>query len=313
MNPHSQLTPAAKLPNVFVIGAPKCGTTSLVGYLSSHPNIFVCDPKEPNFWSKELPLATEAEQASTWDGYKAFFDEATERHAVRIDGSTTYCWSKYAVPDIIAKLPDSKLIFMIRNPIAVAPSLHSEELLSGHEDVEDYNLVWKLQPDREQGRSVPVTAGCWQKVSYRFVASLGSHLERLLRVVPDGQLHLILFDDFVRDPRAEYLRVLDFLNLPRIEPSTYELYNPAKHHLLPVLSRAILRPQGPFKWVALAAKRIFHRMGIRGIRSNFLKLFVVPGRASAPDERTVADMKSYFEPEIRLLESLLNRDLSHWR
>ncbi len=110
-----------------------------MAYLSSHPNIFVCDPKEPNYWSKELPLADSAEQAATWTGYMRFFSDAEECHIARIDGSTTYCWSAYAVPDILRELPDSKFIFMIRNPVALAPSLHSEELLSGHEDITDYN------------------------------------------------------------------------------------------------------------------------------------------------------------------------------
>ncbi len=304
-------TDLTKLPNVFIIGAPKAGTTSLAAYLSSHPNVFLCDPKEPNYWTKEEPK--DGEQAATWSGYIQFYADVAKHHTVRIDASTSYCWSKHAVPDILREWPASKFIFMIRNPLALAPSLHSEEVVSGHENQHDYNDVWKLQSEREQGLCVPPTADCWQKVSYRFVASLGTHLERLLNVIPRAQLHIILFDDFVRDPRSQYLRVLNFLNLPSIEPSTYAVHNPAKHPLLPSISRAIMRPQGFFKPVSHFAKRTLHRAGIRGLRSGFLKLFIVPGKASAPNDQTAAEMKEYFEPEIKLLETLLNRDLSHWR
>ena len=40
-----------KIPNFFIVGAPKCGTTALYEYLSSHPDVFLCDPKEPNYFS----------------------------------------------------------------------------------------------------------------------------------------------------------------------------------------------------------------------------------------------------------------------
>ncbi len=304
-------TDLTKLPNVFLIGAPKSGTTSLAAYLSSHPHVFLCEPKEPNYWTKEEPK--DAEQAATWSGYTQFYASVAKHHTVRVDASTSYCWSQYAVPDILRALPESRFIFMIRNPVALAPSLHSEEVLSGHESVSDYNEAWKMQSDREKGRSVPPTAECWQKVTYRFVASLGTHFERLLNIVPPGQLHIILFDEFVRDPRSEYLRVLDFLHLSKIEPSTYAVHNPAKHPLFPSASRAIMRPQGFFKPIALFAKITLHRIGIRGLRSGLLKLFVVPGKISAPDAQTMAEMEQYFEPEIKLLEALLNRDLSQWR
>ncbi len=304
-------TNPAKLPNVFLIGAPKSGTTSLAAYLSSHPHVFLCEPKEPNYWTKEEPK--DAEQAATWSGYTQFYASVAGHHTVRVDASTSYCWSQYAVPDILRVLPESRFIFMIRNPVALAPSLHSEEVLSGHESESDYNKAWKLQSDREKGHSVPPTAECWQKVAYRFVASLGTHLERLLKIVPPGQLHIILFDDFVRDPRVEYLRVLDFLHLSKIEPSTYAVHNPAKHPLFPSVSRAIMRPQGFLKPVALFAKVALHRLGIRGLRSGLLRLFVVPGKISAPDAQTTAEMQEYFEPEIKLLETLLTRDFSHWR
>ena len=202
---------------------------------------------------------------------------------------------------------------MIRNPVELAPSLHSEEVLSGHEDIDDYNDAWKLQSEREQGRCLPITCGCWQKVTYRFVASLGSHFDRLSTIIPKDQLHVILFDDFVRNPRCEYLRTLEFLELPSVEPLSYTIHNPAKHYLAPALSRAILHPQGPFKPMARAAKRTLYALGIKGVRSGLVKAFVLPGKASVPNKETMAEMKDYFRPEIELLEALLHRNLSHWR
>ena len=149
-----------QLPNTFIIGAPKSGTTSLVAYLSSHPQAFLPNPIEPDYWTKETPKDNEHKYSNSWAGYKQLYNKATEGHTVRIDCSRSYCWSDYAVPDILKTLPNSRFIFMIRNPVELAPSLHSEEVLSGHEDIDDYNDAWKLQSEllAEQGHELTEAA-----------------------------------------------------------------------------------------------------------------------------------------------------------
>ena len=56
-------------PNLFLIGAPKCGTTSLASYLSDHPQIFVSDPKEPHFFNTD----SENRKTWNWEEYEAIF------------------------------------------------------------------------------------------------------------------------------------------------------------------------------------------------------------------------------------------------
>ena len=56
---------SGKIPNLFIVGAPKCGTTSLHYWLSQHPEIFMSDPKEPFYFCKDLH-----EEADNLHGYK---------------------------------------------------------------------------------------------------------------------------------------------------------------------------------------------------------------------------------------------------
>ncbi len=300
-----------KFPNLFVIGAPKAGTTSLVTYLSTHPNVLISSPKEPNYWTKELP--NEGEEERTLSGYTRLYAHATARHSVCIDGSTSYCWSRTALPEIIRELPASRFVFMIRNPVSLAPSLHSEEVLDGNEDVYEFNDAWKLQGEREKGRRIPRTSPCWQKVCYRIIASLGTHLKWIRGIIPADQLHIILFDDFIRDPRSEYLRLLRFLGLVEVEPTSYAVHNSSRHPVAPGFTRAILRPPAVLRPAALAARTILHRLGVKGLRSHSIRRLALQGRISAPSEQTRSEMREYFEPEIKLLENLLSTELKEWR
>ena len=118
-----------KKPNVFIIGAPKCGTTSLREYLGSHPNVYACKPEEPHFFCTDLKGRynglTEPEYL------RKYFHGANSRHKVIIDKSTWYLYSKSAVLNILKFDADAKFIVMVRNPINMVYSLHSELLWTG--------------------------------------------------------------------------------------------------------------------------------------------------------------------------------------
>ena len=101
------------LPNFIVIGAAKCGTTSICDLLSSHPDVFMSNPKEPCFFSHMN------EDFRTRDWYESLFDAVSGESAVG-EGSTAYTH-----PDVIdatsrqilEAIPDCRLIYMVRHPI----------------------------------------------------------------------------------------------------------------------------------------------------------------------------------------------------
>src|SRR5262245_7209987 len=110
MSVDSSTTPG---PNFLVIGAMKCGTSSLYQYLRSHPQVFMPnDPDEVNFFSRR-----DLERWSEW--YRRLFAEAGSAVAIG-ERSTNY--TKYpSIPDVPTRIarsiPDAKLIYLIRDPI----------------------------------------------------------------------------------------------------------------------------------------------------------------------------------------------------
>ena len=81
-----------KKPNFFIIGAPKCGTTALARYLSEHNDIFMCQPKEPNYFSSDLPMRQPGVESI--DEYLNLFSDADDSCKAVGEASVWYLYSK---------------------------------------------------------------------------------------------------------------------------------------------------------------------------------------------------------------------------
>ena len=195
-------------PNFFILGAPKCATTSMVGWLQTHPQVFIPAIKEPHFFNTD-----DRQYVRTLDAYERLFSAATTAHRAIGEASVWYLSSGVAVANILAYQPQARFIVMIRNPIEMAPALHSEMLMSGHENIRDFKKAWLLQDERRQGRMVPALSWARRRLQYGASCALGAQLRQLLSVVARDRVLTILFDDIVQDPRQMYLRALQFLEL----------------------------------------------------------------------------------------------------
>ena len=77
-----------KYPNFFILGAPRCGTTSLCDYLRTNPRVFVSRPKEIHFFAEDFSTSRmEQRLAKTEDEYVDFFKEATPFHIAAGEGA----------------------------------------------------------------------------------------------------------------------------------------------------------------------------------------------------------------------------------
>src|SRR5262245_47722132 len=112
------------LPNFLIIGANRSGTTSLHRYLGAHPQVFLPRIKEPHFFMVdgiEIPpdrpdARTMARMVHTYDEYQALFDSAAGKDAIG-EASTGYLCHPNAPLRIHARLPNVKLIAILRNPV----------------------------------------------------------------------------------------------------------------------------------------------------------------------------------------------------
>lgn len=288
-------------PNLFMIGGPKCGTTSFQEYLAGHPHIFMSEPKEPCYFDKDIPFPSSPRN----DGeYMRCFAGATERHIIIGEASTNYLYSKVAVANILAFSPAARFIVMLRNPIEMAASLHSEAVKTLTEDVCDFRKAWGLQEERRQGLSLPRL--CYQKdfALYGDFCKLGSQLQRLFRLVNRERVHVIVFDDLKNHARRRYQDTLRFLQLQDDGRTEFPIRN------------AFQQPRlGLMRDSAMLLGAIRNRIPIRrglGIMRGITRLTSKPGLRTPLPLDFHQELADYFRSDVTLLGELLNRNFSPW-
>ncbi len=281
-------------PNLFLVGAPKCGTSALHAYLAQHPDIFMSEPKEPHHFCSDLdaPFAIRDRAA-----YEALFARA--RTPVAGESSATYLYSRVAAEHIHTYNPDARVIAMLRNPLEMLPSLHSQKRVNGTEEFASFSDALRAETRRKAGELGARGAFPF----YYDAAHYSEQLERYLALFPHEQLHVIVFDDFKRDAAEVYARALMFLGLPdfkanlKVINSNKTIRNRALHTYLEnprSLINRLPKPLSTFGYKALD------------------KLNSAPQPRTPLEPETTAKLKKDFAPEVARLGALLGRDLSHW-
>ena len=294
-------------PNFFIIGAPKSGTTSLSEYLKDHPSIYFCKLKEPHFFD----LDTSKRLKPTLQTYLSLFSNADPNvHKAVGEGSTGYLFSEAAVPEILKFNPDAKFIVMLRNPVELVQSWHSEMYFEGVEDTPEFDAAWSLEGARRLGTSVP--QACWEprKLFYSEWGKLGDQVERLFSVVSRDSVKVIVFDDFVADTKRVYEEVLTFLGA---RPNGRTVFAPVNESRSP--KHAGL--QRRLAWSANYFRRFRTTSGLKlslglGLFSKMLQLNskAAPRKPASPVLR--AELAAFYREDVRKLSMLLGRDLSYW-
>lgn len=301
-------------PTFYVIGAPKCGTTSLCQYLSEHPQVFVTSPKEPGYWSKDIPQDPDLGMLrfESVEDYLELYDGATERHLARGEGSTQYLFSAVALSEILRFQQDAKFIAVVRNPIELAYAFHGELLYQCIETEPDFETAWRLQSERALGLKLPKR--CWYPgyLQYGNIAMLGKHLQRAFALIPAGQLKVFVYDDFARDTAKIYHEAVDFLGLAEHDRTAFPVNNSAKVHRSNVLAHFLIRPPKMLLPAYRLTKNVAWGLGIHKLRSSVLFAFTdfAPRKPLPLEFRR--ELAEYFRDDVRLLGQLLNRDFSNW-
>lgn len=299
-----------RIPDFFIIGAPKCGTSALSEYLREHPRICFSRTKEPHFFSADFPNhRLDKNLEDYWRRNFSHFERQT--HMAVGEGSATYYLSEVAVPRILGLNRAARFIYLVRNPVDMAYSFYSELCFDNDEEVGSFEEAWELQGARGRGERLPKHCREPRLLQYRWVASLGSRLTWLKSVVPEGQLLVVLFDDLVLDTRRIYEQVLTFLEIPPDGRETFPVVNANRVQRSRLLGLAIsLVP----RWTHNVVRETKHSLGLTHVSLNVLaKMNAVPAKRLPLPENRRRSLVAEFEPEIRLLEAGLGRDLANWR
>ncbi|HSI71770.1 MAG TPA: sulfotransferase [Fimbriimonas sp.] len=291
-------------PNFFIVGFPKCGTTSLQRYLDVHPNVFMSDWKEPGWFT-----AGRRRKPKSFEEYLALFDGADPSvHAAVGEATTGYIFTPGSLEAVRAFSPDAKIIVMLREPVSLVRSLHMYLVSVSEEDVLDFNEAWKLQDERAKGKHIPAKCVHDLQLIYGHVAKQGQHVKHLYEVFPAEQILVLFLDDFKKDPRGQYLKALEFLGLPDDGRTDFPVENKSDLAGGAARVRGMLKNEGSFLY-NLAGK-----LRIRKLIAHALKALLKPFAKKQPvDPVMQAELKRYFAEDVKLLEQVTGRDLGHWR
>lgn len=288
-----------RYPDFFIIGAPKCGTTSLAAWLSSHPGIFMCSPKEPNHFSRDIATNRAAE---TSEQYLALFASAG-CDSVLGEASTTYLRSQIAVQDILRVAPAAKFIIFLRNPVDMVFSVHAQLMKGGQENVSNFEAAWNLQEARARGQSIPIGTLEPSIFQYGEMCKLGAQVKRVLARVDRDRLLFIRSEELNADPRGEYLRALDFLGVSDVGWRAFKNKNLRRIPRSVSIARAL-------KIIAELKRHMGWRKG------SGLGVLLEQATTRSPEKQlpdisgnTLVMLDEYFREDTALLAKLTERNL----
>ncbi|RAY14508.1 sulfotransferase [Actinomadura craniellae] len=243
-----RMTHSARMtPDFLIVGAQRCGTTSLFKALRQHPAILrgVLDKGVHYF-----DLAYDRDMA--W--YRGHFPlKAAARRvedrlgvpAMTFESSPYYMFHPLSAERIARDLPDVKLIALVRDPVERAYSAHAHELARDFE-TEPFERALELEEERLRGEAERMVADpaylsfSMQHHAYRARGRYAEQLERLERLFGRERVLVVDSHDFFETPEPIYDGVLEFLGLPRAEYPQFDRHNARPRSPMPDSVRAEL-------------------------------------------------------------------------
>ncbi len=295
-------------PNFFLIGAAKCGTTSVASYLDQHPEVFVSKPKEPNFFSFEpdsKPMCTGPDDperlyelllkysVTSPAAYAALFENAKGKRAIG-EASVRYLYESHTSARIAQYAPDAKLIVLLRDPV---DRLHSHYHMNVRQHIEPLSLADAI--DAEDQR---VQQGWGWDWHYRRVGFYAVQLQEFYEHFDRSQVLVLFHAQLQQDPQAAMRSIFMHLGVsPEFKPDFSRRamvgHTPRWRSL-----RRLVRDENLVKAVA---KRVIPK----SIRKSFVAWSESKNRQPVPqlEPRLREQVKKYFTEDRRQLADLLGQ------
>jgi hypothetical protein len=291
------------LPNFLIIGAAKSGTTSLANYLRQHPEIYLSKIKEPHFFAFEGqsinfcgPGDKKVHQSivTNLDTYQSLFQSASVEKAIG-EAST----SSLIVPDAAKRIkkytPNVKLIAILRNPAERAYSSFLHLRRDGREVTEDFRKALQKEAAR-----IDNNWGClWR---YTQIGFYHQQLKPYYELFDSQQIRVYLYEDLKNNPSLFFKDIFEFLNVDtNFIPNTT-----IKNNVSGIPKSRLLHN-------VLHSKNTIRSI-IGPLVPKYLRIKLREHNLSKPQLSVMIknDLLEIFKEDILSLQSLINRDLSHW-
>jgi len=299
MKKHQKITREEQvLPNLFIAGTAKSGTTSLYNYLKKHPDIFTGKRKETRFFTwqefvlKPISKAFRDRFVTEFDEYKALFNGIGNEKYV-MDGSIYIMYFKNAIQRVKEYNPDAILLILLRNP--------ADRLFS------HYKMLYNRGVEKRKWSKFILDPVSIEGINLMELGLYAEQLENVFNVFENKKVKVMFFDDFIEDTKKTLIDIYNFIGVKEIAADNEEsIY---------LKSRGILRGR-IFQIInsrfrkALNFLRRHRRKGLRKISRVIDRIMYKNMELSEKDRQMLT---AYYYSDITKLEKITGRDLSSWK
>lgn len=274
------------LPNLIIIGAMKCATTSLHYYLNLHPEISMSKEKELDFFIPQ----------SNWnrgiEWYKSNFPGETKIHGESSPNYTHYPYSGNVAEKMYATAPDAKLIYILRDPIERAIAQYIHQYTEGKEERTLEDALWEMENNKYVSRS-------------RYYIQL----EQYLSYFPKSQILILAMEDLHRYRQATLQKIFRFLE---VDETFYSpKFSEIKHK-----SAQKRRKNRIGRFLKHLSETNAAKIFSTDLRMKVGRILYLPFSAKikrpVPDEKLRAKLADYLRDDIRRLREYSDCDFKDW-
>lgn len=290
----------SRLPNLFILGAGRCGTTFLHEQLGRHPHVFMSPNKEPTFFCDSSGMTGPSE-------YLDQFSAATEEPYVG-ESSHAYMSSPTSAAILKTFVPNARFIVSLRNPVDRAYSLYAWMTAAGFEWRSPFEAALAAEDARAASeRFKRNNPQYFFNYLYRGSGQYGEQVARYLEMFPRDRFHFLKFEDLLTDPLSELEGICSFLSIdPELLTADFQQVNQ---------SRAVRSAR--FQYLC----RCYLQPALTKLRFSYVSRLVdytmarnlVGGKSDLMATGTRVDLAQSFQADLELLDGLTGLDTSVWR
>ena len=276
-------------PNFFIVGAARAGTTSLYTYLKNTPGVYMSEHKEPHYFVDNMKTGAYDESK-----YLQLFKKIKNEKAIG-EASTGYLIDPSSAKCIHDKIPDAKIIILLRDPVERAFSSYltyatrTKKDLSSHEIfLETFGTKFGLKYDKNPylGRGL-----------------YSSQVKKYLKIFGEENVGIWFFEDMKKDTMQVVKEVLKFLKIDSLPPDNVsKIYNPYLVYRGKIIEylcfNKTIRKIAPIFLPSLALRHLV-----------FNKLFIKEGQKPKLSENDRRKLENYYYDDVIALEKALKRKI----
>lgn len=280
-----------RLPDFFLVGAPKAGTTSIYNYLSQHPEIFTPTVKEPHFFACPEVKNTYYEESfvDEIDDYLSLFSESSKGQKAG-DFSTSYLHREKAARRIKNMCPDAHILIVLRDPVERAISHYLMDVRDGYQDNSLLDCISREGIDNE----------CFYR-EYIDVGMYSGQVERYKNIFGDRRVKVLMFNDLVNETDKTLYEIEHHIDVDKNvnikTDKNYNNYQRIKYEPIKTLLNSGF------------VKKISQNIPVR-IREKMRGIVISKEKPEL--ERARSELRRIFRDDVIRLQNIIDKDLSGW-